>query len=349
MPDTRDQLDTIDRKLLDLLQQQVPLIPRPFDELARRLGIEEIDALARLGAISFIRQISAIFDSTALGYRSCLVAARVDESNLERAAAVVSEHPGVSHNYRRDHIYNLWFTLAVPPDSALGLERTIDILRAQSGADAMRMLPSIRMYKIGVKFDLSGESDSPPPVNSSMRTSARQSEFVPGESDKRVIRALQKNLPLVPRPFQVLARQEDVEEAELLAAARDYLERGIMRRFAAVLKHRQAGFGANAMGVWAVADQQADEFGAIAAGFDAVSHCYRRPTYPDWPYSVFTMVHGTSREQCESVLSEIASRTGVRDRAVLYSSREFKKIRLKYFTPEIAAWESSAATIGAAS
>jgi DNA-binding Lrp family transcriptional regulator len=157
-----------------------------------------------------------------------------------------------------------------------------------------------------------------------------------------MIRALQKNLPLVARPFEHLAREAEVKSADLLVAARSYLERGIMRRFAAVLRHRQAGFGANAMGVWAIAEGEEDEFGAAAATFDAVSHCYRRPAYPDWPYNVFTMVHGKSREDCEAVLAEIARVTDVHNRAALYSTHEYKKVRLKYFTPDTLEWEAAA-------
>jgi hypothetical protein len=92
-----------------------------------------------------------------LGYESCLVAARVQESRIDSAAAEISRHPGVSHNYRRDHAYNLWYTVAVPPDSALGLERTVQTLHQRSGAVVSRLMPALKVYKIGVKFNLTGE------------------------------------------------------------------------------------------------------------------------------------------------------------------------------------------------
>ena len=82
---------------------------------------------------------------------------------------------------------------------------------------------------------------------------------------------------------------------QLLDAARRYKQLGCMRRFSAVLKHREAGFGANAMGAWIVPPEQRDSFGQTAASFSSVSHCYQRPTYEDWPYSIFTMVHGQSQ------------------------------------------------------
>ena len=114
-----------------------------------------------------------------------------------------------------------------------------------------------------------------------------------------------------------------------------------MRRFAAVIRHRNAGFLANAMGVWAVPENEADAFGALAALEPAVSHCYHRPTYPDWPFSIFTMIHGKSSEDCEQVIRNLAEKSGINQHAALYSTREFKKIRVKYFEQDICDWESA--------
>jgi hypothetical protein len=113
-----------------------------------------------------------------------------------------------------------------------------------------------------------------------------------------------------------------------------------MRRFSAVLRHREVGVSANAMGVWIVPLEKQDTFGQLAAQNAAVSHCYARPTYPDWPYSLFTMVHGTTREQCESALAAISATTGVKDYSWLYSTVEYKKVRVKYFVGDIEDWES---------
>jgi DNA-binding Lrp family transcriptional regulator len=136
--------------------------------------------------------------------------------------------------------------------------------------------------------------------------------------------------------------QAGVSVAELLRRGQAYVEQGLMRRFAAVLKHREAGISANAMGVWVVPAEKQEAFGQLAASFTAVSHCYLRTTYPDWPYSIFTMVHAPTKEQCEVVLGEISKESGVREYQALYSSTEFKKVRVKYFTPEIDRWEEEA-------
>ena len=116
-------------------------------------------------------------------------------------------------------------------------------------------------------------------------------------------------------------------------------ERGILRRVAAILYHRRAGFSANGMGVWKVPDEKIAELGPRMASFRGISHCYQRPTYEDWPYSVFTMAHGRSKEECDAILDAIAGEFGITERATLYSSTEFKKIRLLYFTDDFRDWE----------
>jgi DNA-binding Lrp family transcriptional regulator len=155
------------------------------------------------------------------------------------------------------------------------------------------------------------------------------------------VRIMQRDLPITPTPFVDFAKELGVTLAELQAMHRQFLDSGKMRRFAAVLHHRSAGFSANAMGVWAVPgnDDDVDRVGALMAGFRAVSHCYRRPSYPDWPYNIFTMVHGKSQEECEQTLATIATKTAIREHGALYSTKEYKKVRVLYFTAEEEAWE----------
>jgi siroheme decarboxylase len=348
-------LDNLNIRLLNAIQEQIPLVDQPFAAIAQQLGMDESEVLRRLTELKsppkpVIRQISAIFDSRALGYQSCLVAAKVEESNLEHAVAVINAHPGVSHNYQRNHAYNLWFTLAVPPDSQLGLEKTAQILQQESRAQALRLMPSLKMYKIGVKFDLSAEAElgareiqnpkSQIPNPKQIQNPKSKIQNI-DDSDKRMIRVLQQDLPLLSRPFDEWAKSAQVTVSQLLAAAQRYIDDKRMRRFSAVLKHRQAGFSANAMGVWIVPEEKQEAFGQTAASFSAVSHCYLRPSYPDWPYNIFTMVHAPTPEECQKVLAAISQATGIKTYGSLFSSKEFKKIRVKYFTPDIEAWESA--------
>jgi DNA-binding Lrp family transcriptional regulator len=335
------QFDETTAALLNQLQTDFPLVEKPFDAIGQRIGLNESDVLRRVTELkgSVIRQISAIFDSRALGYESCLVAAQVAADRIDQAAAEINRHPGVSHNYARDHAYNLWYTVAVPPESRLGLDRTVHRLHELSGATVTRLMPALRLFKIGVKFDVSGDGDT---ASASVPNGVRQppSRLELTSNNKAMIRVLQQDLPIISRPFDTWAAEARCTAAELLSAAQSYLDSGAMRRFSAVLRHRAAGFAANAMGAWIVPSDQQVSFGETAASFSAVSHCYLRPTYEDWPYSIFTMVHGKSPAQCEQVLATISKQTGISQYAALYSTREYKKVRVRYFTGEIEAWES---------
>jgi siroheme decarboxylase len=340
--------DEADRELLNQMQAGLALVREPFAEIGSRIGMDEEEVLRRLRVMkdaAIVRQLSAIFDTRALGYTSSLVAARYPDERLFEAADIVGGHPGVSHNYRRTHAFNLWYTLAVESDSRLGLEATMERLAEETRAESMRLLPTITLYKINVQLDMTGSVATDAKEEAPRPAPTRGDGVLPTEADKRMILVLQRDLPLEHRPFDTWATEAGVTPDELLSAAQVFIDRHYMRRFAAVLNHRRAGFGANGMAVWRVPEEELDELGPRMAAFRAVSHCYRRPTYPDWPYSIFTMVHARSKEACEEAIEAIAEETGITDpgrRAVLYSTYEFKKIRLMYFTPEYREWEDLA-------
>jgi siroheme decarboxylase len=344
--------DEADRELLNAMQAGLALTRRPYAEVGERIGMTEDEVLRRLGVLrdaDIVRQVSAIFDTRALGYQSSLVAAAYPEDRLFDAADVVGGHPGVSHNYRRTHAFNLWFTLAVEPDARLGLQETVDILAERTGATSMRLLPTLKLYKINVQLDMTGTAKMDEREAAPKPPPRRGDGVLPTDEDRRFICILQRDLPSEPAPFDRWAAEAGVEPDELLERAEVFQERSYMRRFAAVLNHRRAGFGANGMAVWQVPEEDLEEIGPRMAAFRAVSHCYRRPVYPDWPYSVFTMVHARSKEACEEAIEAIAEETGITDparRAVLYSTYEFKKIRLVYYTPEYRRWEDIALSGG---
>jgi DNA-binding Lrp family transcriptional regulator len=340
-------LDDLDRELLNAVQWDFPLVPRPFAQLAERLGSDEETVRARVQKVKdagVLRQLSAIFDTRALGYTSALVAAKVDGERIDDAAEVISEHPGVSHNYKRNHAYNLWYTVAVPPGESL--DDHVDVLHRESGALVTRKLPTLKLYKIGVKLDMTGNmaADAKAEVLEHERPERKAEMPAPELSDFEfaAIRVVQQDLPTVEHPFAAYAREigDGVSEDDVLALLHSLKERKLMRRFAAVMNHRSAGFKANAMGVWAVPDDKLEAIGPQMAAFAAVSHCYRRPTYDDWPYSVFTMVHGRSARDCEATIDAIRTETGVDEYCLLWSIKEYKKVRLQYFTPDWDAWSS---------
>jgi DNA-binding Lrp family transcriptional regulator len=338
------ELDATDRKLLNALQREVPLVPAPFAALGAQVGLNEGEVLRRIRRLKeggVVRQIAAIFDGPSLGYRSSLVAARVVSKRLDEAARAINEHPGVSHNYRRTHDFNLWFTIAVGPTSVLGLERTAELLGELAEVDALRLLPTLKLFKINMQLDMSGDSS---PTNrtdeKSFSDADRVDNGVPSSKEIGYIRELQKDLEIVPRPFDRSAEVLGAPVETLLEAAERFGAQRRMRRFAAVLHHRAAGFKSNVMGVWRVPSDCIEAVGEQMSGFRGVSHCYQRPTYPDWPYNIFTMVHGRTKGDCEALLGAIAGKTRVTEHAALWSSKEYKKARIAYFTPESDAWEA---------
>ena len=328
------QLDAVDRALLERLQADFPLTPRPFAALGRSLDLEEADVLARVRRLkeaNIIRQISAIFDTRCLGYQSTLVVFHVADAALEDVAEQVSAHPGVSHNYARPHHYNLWFTLAVPPDQEVAAE--IDRLVRQTGVDDWLNLPALRVFKIKTHFKLKGGS-APCPVEQPDRPTGQTRAFT--SVDIPFVRVLQRDLPVTTRPFSGAAAELGLSEERMLDKARELEAAGIMRRFGAVLRHRRVGYTANGMACWVVPEAEIEEVGLRAAKFPQVSHCYQRPAYPPrWPYNLFTMIHGQSKEEVKGVAAAIAEKTGIEDYVILYSTTEYKKERVKYFVKEI--------------
>jgi DNA-binding Lrp family transcriptional regulator len=337
-------LDETDKRLMNLLQSSFPIDPEPFALIASEAELELDDVLARtrrLLAGRIIREITPIFDTRALGYESMLVAAQVDGEHPQRAAQIVNSHPGVSHNYLRTHDFNLWFTIATPPDSELGLRGTLEALMRETGAESMRELPTLTLFKINMNLEMEKGTDA---LAAAAVEAAppRELDAQPYDADDiTLIKALQGPMAAVERPYDEAAAELGIATEALLERLRSLVDRKILRRVAAILYHRRAGFSANGMGVWKVPDEEVMEVGARMASFRGVSHCYQRPTYDDWPYSVFTMAHGRSKEECDAVLDSIAEDCGIgpEGRATLYSSTEYKKIRLHYFTDDYAAWE----------
>ena len=334
-------LDELDKRLLNLMQGSFPLAPRPYASVAADARISEADVIARVQYLldqRIIRQITPIFDTRALGYSSMLVAAKVDPENPWRAATIINAHPGVSHNYLRNHEFNIWFTIATEPDSPLGVQGTLDVLGREAGAESIRQLPTLKLFKIRMDLEMEGDTSAlaqPGEVAEPAETEPQPYD----ELDRAVIRALQGDMPVIPEPYAPAAAELGMTQKRLLEHLAGMRERKLLRRVAAILFHRRAGFSANGMGVWKVPDERIAELGPRMAAFRGISHCYQRPTYADWPYSVFTMAHGRSKEECDAILDSIAESTGIDERSTLYSSTEFKKIRLLYFTDEYRAWE----------
>ncbi|MGZ4268663.1 MAG: siroheme decarboxylase subunit alpha [Solirubrobacteraceae bacterium] len=335
-------LDDADKALLNVMQGSFPIEPRPYAAVARALEADEAWVLRRVSELidkRIIRQVTPIYDTRALGYGSMLVAAKVDPENPWRPAKIINSHPGVSHNYLRNHDFNMWFTIAVEEDSRLGLQGTLDVLQELTGAESIRQLPTLKLFKIRMDLEMQGGTEVL--AKSAVAEEPVELDKQPfDEFDKAVIRATQGDLPVVSEPYVDAARGLGITVDALIEHLEGMKERGLLRRVAAILFHRRAGFSANGMGVWQVPEEHIARVGPQMAAFRGISHCYERPTYADWPYSIFTMAHGRSKEECDAILDAIAAEVPeIEGRATLYSSTEFKKIRLLYFTDDFRRWE----------
>jgi DNA-binding Lrp family transcriptional regulator len=335
-------LDEHDKRLLNLLQGKFPLVERPYAAVAAEAELTEDEVLRRTRRLleeRIIREVTPIFDTRVLGYSSMLVAAKVDPEHPWRAAKIINSHPGVSHNYLRDHDFNMWFTIATEPGSRLGLQGTLDVLAELTGAESVRQLPTLRLFKIRMDLEMEKGTDALATVAEAV--DHKEPEAIElSDLDIAVIRATQGPMDPVAEPYAGAATELGMPVAELLDHLEDMRERRALRRVAAILFHRRAGFSANGMGVWKVPEERILELGPRMASFRGISHCYQRPTYADWPYSVFTMAHGRSKDECDAILDSIAADTGIEERRTLYSSTEFKKIRMLYFTGAHAEWEA---------
>jgi len=260
-----------------------------------------------------------------------LIAMEIAPDKLDFVAQQINRHPGVSHNYERNHQFNLWFTLAVPPGTELKTE--VDKIKKLEGIKKVRLLPTIKLFKIGVKLDIVEEKKHEVKP-SEEKKNIRDVKFVATEEDKEFIRELQKDLDIVDRPFLNAAKKLGMTEEQVFEKLKHYEEIGVMRRFAAILRHRDVGFVANGMIVWKVPEERITEVGVKLGAFPQVSHCYQRPVYADWPYNVFSMIHCKSQDEALEMAKTIQNQINVDEYKILFSAREFKKTRVEYFVEQ---------------
>ncbi len=345
------QLNQEQKLILNVIQDDFPIEERPFHFIDKKLNLKEGQTLKEVKffkQIGLIRQISPIYDTRKLGYKSTLVAFKIQPEQLEEAIKVINRHPGVSHNYERTDEYNIWFTIAVPPE--ISLEDTVKILAQKSGAKKYMILPTLKLFKIGVKLDVA-ETDGMYEKNSKISMNNLPPNALTGKQNPPVlekkltkddiefIKVTQETIPIEEYPFKRYCEKLNITFNQMKDKFTQLQECGIMRRFAAILRHRNTGFSINAMVVWQIPQQDdPDKYGNILAHFRAVSHCYIRPSFPDFPYSLYTMVHTKSIEECNKIINEMKNKTNLNNYKVLVSTKELKKIRLVYFSDKMYRW-----------
>lgn len=307
-----------DRILLDRVQDDFPLVERPYAALGESLGLSEDACYARvleLRARGLVRRVGASFVPRRLGYVTTLAAAQVAVDRLDDVAASVGACAEVTHSYAREGAYNLWFTVIAPSQGRI--ERILAEIGACPGVERMRSFPASKMYKLRAVFSTgkgatAGICKSAVPV-----ASKREGRPV----DAAFVRTMQGD---------ILDRGLDPFSADELAELKKLLADGTIRRFGALVNHRAIGILANALVVWEVPANRLDAAGAALSASPSVSHCYARMPYEDWPYNLYAMVHARTDAELAHVLSDLESAvrestgTEIRSR-VLKTLHEYKK------------------------
>ena len=313
----------LEYSLLNVWQRDFPIVAHPFAEVGLKVGADETAVLAtlrRLQARGAISRVGAVFAPRRIG-ASTLAALAAPPERIEEIAALVSARPEVNHNYQREHHYNLWFVATAADQSVLA--STLLGIEGET-ACAVLSFPLEQEYHIDLGFDLKSAHKHHAPTPD---TPARE----PDAREKQLIAALQSGLELVSRPFARLGARAGMGEDEVLTRIAGWLGEGLIKRFGVVVRHHELGYRANAMVVFDLPDAEVDRIGPQLATEPGVTLCYRRTrSLPDWPYNLYCMVHGRSREDAQPVIERLIRLAGVPGQ-VLFSTRRFKQCGARYF------------------
>jgi DNA-binding Lrp family transcriptional regulator len=313
--------------LLNDWQHGFPIVAAPFAEIGAFAGADAgtvIGAYRALLAEGAISRIGGVWGAGAAG-AGLLCAFAVPAERLDAVAAIVSAHPGVNHNYEREHGVNLWFVITGA--DAAAVHASVDALEAATGCRALR-LRMLRAYRIDLGFDLRGR------LAARGRQAPRTVAPV-APVDTPLAALLEDGLPLVERPYDAWADAIGASAEQVRATLARWLRQGTLRRFGVIVRHHEAGFSHNAMTVFDVADDVVDACGELLAAQPGITLAYRRERADGWRYNLYCMVHGRDRADVAAAIDAAAERSGLarRDRLVLFSGRRFKQRGARYFEP----------------
>lgn len=313
-------LTAFQKRLCNRLQDGLPLCEEPFAQIAALLDSTEAEVLQQTRALKesgVIRRLSAFLNHRALGIASTLAAAHVPADRINKVAAAVNALPGVSHNYLREHHYNLWFTLqGQSPDQ---IDAILQGLRTQFGVP-FHSLPVTQVFKLDVRFDLEDED-----VLTHEVYDVPGMEPVPLRLEHRqVLDALQDGVEVTSRPFDRLLR-DTAASSDIVPLLVELKALGVLRRIAAVLNYRKLGYTTNVLLAAEVPPESITEAGPRLARFRAVSHCYGRSVFEGWPYNLFAMLHARSQAAIERTVHEFEAVAEVRSYCLLPTTAELKK------------------------
>lgn len=324
-------MDELKRRLIDEWQGGFPLCERPFAVMAEQLNTDEaavLQILQDLLADGTLTRFGPLYQIERMGGAFSLAALQVPETDFERIAAIVNGFPEVAHNYRRDHVLNMWFVLAT--ETSAEIADTVARLEKATKLPVFNF-PKEKEYFIEARFGVGASG-----VNHTQSTHDSSSKITLSLERlaqlRPLIHATQAGLPLTLQPYHTLATQLNSDVMTVITGLQNLLEAGAIRRIGVVPNHYRIGYTANGMSVWNVADERVDELGAQVGALQFVTHCYRRPRHlPHWPYNLFAMIHGASRDEVTTKAEQIAEILGknCRTHTILYSTQILKKTGLR--------------------
>ncbi len=315
-------------QLLRTIQQPLPICPRPFAKVGELLETTEqavLETITKLKNDGFIRRFRPQLNYRALGRIAALVCAHVPDEKFDAVASAVSALDGVSHNYCRNHHYNLWFTLQA--GSLIAIDVTLDGLKDEFDVE-FHSLPATRLFKLDVRFDPAGPEAIAKQPFASPAAEMRMSDVPPvpvelTDTEKQVLGAIQSELPVTEMPFDVIPElPEAIDVIEVLQSVSD---KGVLRKIAAVLNYTRLGYTANAMFCAEVPSDRISTVGADLAGCAMVSHCYERKTFDGWPFNFYAMCHAGSLEQIAEMTESACITHNITHTQLLTTERELKK------------------------
>lgn len=330
------KLDTLDKELLQQMQDKFPVDKRPWAEIGGRLGIAEEEVLLRsqrLFSDGVIRKLRTILDAQKLGScSSTLMAMRVPADKMEEVVSVVNEYMSVTHNYQREHDYNLWFT--VTTCGGKDLRSTVEEIKGRTGIPDSDVLdlPTLHVFKIDVRFKFTEFKDDVEVENKNelvemnVITSINTDTDDPDEIDQAILRTTQDGIPLVKEPFGEIAKEAGITTDVAIARLRRLISSGVIKRLGISVNQRKVGIVANAVVAWKVPHEQVESVGNLLSSYKEVTHCYERVTIPGkWEHNLFTVIHGYSRDSVEEMAKRMSEAVGIREYLVMFSNEQFKR------------------------
>ncbi|NLH15832.1 MAG: radical SAM protein [Phycisphaerae bacterium] len=321
-PRMTEPLDEFQKRLLTVLQDPLPLCRRPFARLAERLGVTEsqvLDETIALKSAGWIRRFRGQINYRALGRTAVLVTASVPDDKLTTVGRSVCQLSGVSHNYIRRHRFNLWFTLQ--GSSQADIERQLAELSGSTGM-TFYSLPALRLFKLDVRFNLADSSPSAPEESENFGEHSFAEPVILTPIQKTILMAVQKELPLVEQPFDLLA---GIDPATSIQTIQSLQSLGILRRISAVVDYIRLGFTANAMFAGSIHDDKILSAGLDLARYPLVSHCYHRRPFPELDCNLFAMFHARSASAIHEAVESFIARWQPAHYALLETVAELKK------------------------